>query len=893
MKMLRCLWSILLLMLPFAGRSQQDINLDFHNNFNGWRAKSGNYQSSTNSNPNFNWTSGVIASPGTYMDEGENAFTINTNVNANDEEMAAFGHYIKKIPAGYTRSVRIANKTAGGECKQLRYTIDMITEENSLFTFNYAVVLMAPHNGEGFVNPTFQIKVLNEQGGLLDACTFVQRNSDPTSGPNGGVPEGWVYIERPGWEDDYMYLPWQKVALTLKDHVGESVTIEINISDCAYSAHWGYCYFVGEVGPSQINSDACAQGDTVSVLTAPAGFDAYGWYKDPSNGAALPETVCEGTPLGTDEVFVVNRELFPDNQTTQYYVCKLTANTNPGNPCTGYVGVMITNSKSYPDYEYSVDCSQIGHFTNNTVAPVSTISEMEWRIYEINQTEDPIPGGLYSDTVKVNPSPTGSILSDSANYHLNYQFPNRPEATKYAVHLRSFSGSGETACEQIFVDTVTVYPVPDLTTPDTVRGCRGVPMEITAGSILADTLSWYVGDSPNVVHRGKKYVGTFEQDTFLVVKAISNAIDCPSFDTIMVQIDPFPRVTIIGDTMLCMGDVADLSVVDSSGVARFFEWTFNRPSIPPVMTRPQTNPAISFVPTMDTVVYLLAETPNGCVDFTSVHIIMTNPLVKSSVKKTCPNIDGDKRFPVQLWGERAVEYSWTSVPADPSLPTGKTKDTVTAYPSETTVYTMKGYGSNGCFTERMITVEVIPFPTPTIKYSPIYVDVDDPSVSLTDVSPHGVASQWRMSDGTGSNLRSFYHTFAVTEGDSVTIHLTSFNQLGCSDSTEIKLPIELFSVFIPNTFSPMDNSPQVQRFMVFTLNRLADFELYIYNRFGQEIFSYSTALYDPMQPEEAASWDGKYNGNYVENGTYVYKCRYRRVGEKKLREQNGTLNFIK
>lgn len=896
MKALRYLRSIVLLVLPFVGQAQQDINLDFHANFNGWKAQHGSYQSSTETTPIFNWTSGIIANPGSYDDNsgygpGGRAFVINNNMNENDEELITHGHTLKKIPEGYTKSVRIANKSAGGECKQMRYTIQEITEENSLFTFNYAVVLMAPHRGQGFVNPTFEIKVLNEQGGLLDACTFVQRSGDPESGPNGGMPEGWVYVTVSGYGEDLMYLPWQKVALTLKDYVGQSVTMEINISDCAYSAHWGYCYFVGEVGPSQINSEACAQGDTVSVLTAPAGFDAYGWYRDPSNGTNPPEQVCVGAPLGSEEVFIVNRDLFPDNQTTQYYVCKLTANTNPGNSCTGYIGIQITNSKSYPAYECTVDCDQVGHFTNHTTSPVSEISEMEWRIREVD-TEDLPTDNLLTDTVVVSSS-NGKILENAENYHLAYQFPNRPQTTKYIVHLRSFSGSGETACEQIFIDTVTVHPVPDLTVPDTVRGCRGVALDVTARSILADTLCWYVGTSTEVAFRGNTYNGAFDRDTFLVVKAISNAIDCPSTETIRLQIDPFPKVAIEGDTMLCMGDRANFSVTDSSGAARFFEWTFNKPSTPPVMTHPQTNPTLSFMPTRDTIVYLLAETPNGCVDYTSVHIVMTNPLAKANLKKVCPNTEGDTRFPVKLWGERATEYSWTSVPADPSLPTGKTKDTVISYPSETTVYTMKGYGSNGCFTERTVTVEVIPFPIPTIKYSPIYIDVDDPSVNLTDVSPFGVASQWRMSDGTGSDSRSFYHTFANAEGDSVTICLTSFNELGCTDSTQIRLPIELFSVFIPNSFSPMDNSPQVQRFSVFTQNRLADFELYIYNRFGQNIFSYTTTLYDPSQPEEAASWDGKYNGDFVENGTYVYKCRYRRVGEKRLREQNGTITLMK
>ena len=77
-------------------------------------------------------------------------------------------------------------------------------------------------------------------------------------------------------------------------------------------------------------------------------------------------------------------------------------------------------------------------------------------------------------------------------------------------------------------------------------------------------------------------------------------------------------------------------------------------------------------------------------------------------------------------------------------------------------------------------------------------------------------------------------------------------------------------------FSPDGNGIN-ETFKMLTSSFNGDYELMVFNRWGQMVFKSN----DPK-----AAWDGQFNGAVVEKGTYDYSVRYRwgATGEWKIKK---------
>ena len=88
-----------------------------------------------------------------------------------------------------------------------------------------------------------------------------------------------------------------------------------------------------------------------------------------------------------------------------------------------------------------------------------------------------------------------------------------------------------------------------------------------------------------------------------------------------------------------------------------------------------------------------------------------------------------------------------------------------------------------------------------------------------------------------------------------------------SNYAEIAPPL---SMYIPSAFTP--NGDGINDVFGVKGQGIKDFQILVYNRWGEVIFESN---------EARKQWDGKYNGNPVEQGTYVYKLFA--SGEKKAK----------
>ncbi|MDD2191433.1 MAG: PKD domain-containing protein [Bacteroidales bacterium] len=828
-----------------------------------WRG----YQAQNNSNGSTMiftpWT--VFNNPATCQWQGADCFVINSNVNEFDSRIPT----LKKIPNGYTKSTQINCAKNNKNVNMLTYDLD-VTDQNCLLTFNFAIIMESPGH-PGYESPFFRIEIVGLENGVETArvaeCALFEVKGDVST-----APPGWNSFTGGIWQ------PWRQVSMNLTNNLGTTVRVKIILASCEWSGHYAYGYFVGRVSPSVLNVNACGNEGNAAVIEAPPGFQSYEWFANPED---LPEHLLGGVastsvPLFTstatatvpaNNIFslsTANYDFYGEN----YFVKVTSPSSTVGVPgCVAYMKTRVQTIKPITRYNVDIDCQLTATFDNITEFPFDDGGDKEF-IWDFGD-------GQTATYINTDPTTEGNI-SPTHTYE---------SAGTYIVKLSARYDS----CINEIEREIIIPETPSFSLLDTTV-CMGETIDISIQNPAITTGVTYTWTNPNdaTPFIGQVYNGTFNESTEIIVEAVSPS--CNYIDTVIVDVQEFPDITLTGDTMLCDGETVFITASDATGNTQEMQWSLTDPGTPPQFNPNQpvtSDPVFTYTPTGDMTIYLIARTGKGCMGSKSINIKITDPRVVANKYKVCPE------DPVVLTGFDAVDYSWTANPPDPTLPAGRSANSVTAHPLETTVYTMRGYGESGCFAERTIKVTVIPYPEGEIYYSPDYVDVDNPVLSIKDVSKYGVTSRWDISDGTTSEQRSFSHKFNDVSGQSVEIRLTSYNEVGCSDTASVVVPIELFSVWVPNAFSP-DGDGRNDRFFFKSLNKLGDVKFEVYNKWGERLYLFESPNFESFADmSEVHGWDGKFNGKDVQVGSYVWRLTYKRQGNERVYDKNGTINIIR
>jgi gliding motility-associated-like protein len=154
------------------------------------------------------------------------------------------------------------------------------------------------------------------------------------------------------------------------------------------------------------------------------------------------------------------------------------------------------------------------------------------------------------------------------------------------------------------------------------------------------------------------------------------------------------------------------------------------------------------------------------------------------------------------------------------------------------------------------------------------------SASLSAVGGNGTTYIYNLTPGNIVSLDGKYTNLA-----SYTYNVTATDGKGCTGS--IILPTSTSAccdkVGISNAFSP-NNDTQNDKLKMPTSGDISNQELHIFDRFGTEVFSSK----DPL-----GAWDGSFNGQDVEMGTYFYFIKYTCTSNNKAYLLKGDLNVIR
>ncbi|MEE1221684.1 MAG: gliding motility-associated C-terminal domain-containing protein [Bacteroidales bacterium] len=902
---------LLLLGLNLQAQVPTGHNLDFSTGgYINWKAKTGTYNASS-SNAVFNWNTSWT-DPTQASDNGGRLFQV-----FNNGTDSYSNSQLSRVPEGFTHASQINNSYGGTNCSQLEYTME-VNLENCLLTFKYAMVLEAPGHS-GYENPTFQIDVMKHSSDngqmleeLVDPCAFFEKPS------NAQLPQ----LEPDVWHtstvnSSWIWSNWQEIKINLARYVGDRITVRVRLGDCSFSAHGAYGYFTAKAEPALISTPGCAgNGDTVTVASAPGGFESYKWFEISSTFLSQDELAdldANSPALSEDQNLIVT-EAMMGNAQEKFYAVKLvsprTQTTRPN--CVAYITTKIVDIRpNFDNLTYTpptaIDPAGRAIFMVNDVQPAA--APLYWQKYDFGDGTTPIELEYQFENTAYkwvatnadqNPTTTfeydavGSIERVIHTYTTDGNFTY----TRTVRASESFEEENAEYCEKSQTLDVIIPKTPSLLLEGDGEICVNTETTITASSPDDENTDnflyqwWYstqdiTTEAP--IFEGTQYTQIYTAETTLQVKVTDTETGYNRTETFTVKVEPFPEITLTGATKLCMGEQANITASDATGATVAMQWSFVRPNENTVITNPSTSPVLTFTPTCDTTVYLLAETAQGCFAWKSIDIFITNPVAQISRTKIC---EGES---VTLTGSSAETYSWVAEPADASLShNNQSTSPITVTPTQSTTYTMRGYGETGCFTERTVSVIVLPYPTPVISYSPGYVDVDDPTLALRDESPNSASSLWTFSDGSTSNARSLNHRFNDVSGDAVYIHLETANELGCLDTTSVTVPIELFAVWVPNAFTPNGDGIN-DLFYFISLNQLEDVTFEIFNRYGERIHSaFAKTLDSSLQDEliKTFAWDGTYKGSKVPTGTYIYRLTYKRLGNTRVYDTTGTINVV-
>jgi gliding motility-associated-like protein len=180
--------------------------------------------------------------------------------------------------------------------------------------------------------------------------------------------------------------------------------------------------------------------------------------------------------------------------------------------------------------------------------------------------------------------------------------------------------------------------------------------------------------------------------TTTYVATITDSLGCTGVDSIIVTVDTFPTIIISGDTSICLGDCAQITV--SGGVS--YLWSPGGTLSDSTISNPVACPINT------TTYYVDVSNSSSCISKDSL-VVTINPTPIITTNNDTAVCDG---ICVQLNTNGGVSYIWTPT-------TGLSNGTIAnplACPLTTTTYVVSGVDANGCSSNDTVTITINPLP---------------------------------------------------------------------------------------------------------------------------------------------------------------------------------------
>ena len=388
------------------------------------------------------------------------------------------------------------------------------------------------------------------------------------------------------------------------------------------------------------------------------------------------------------------------------------------------------------------------------------------------------------------------------------------------------TGTDANGCQDVDQVDVTVNPLPVVSAGPDQEVCEGEQVTLNGSGAVT-----YVWD--NGVIDGVAFTPTVGTTTYTVTGTDANA--CASSDQVDVTVNPAPFLSAGEDFYSCEDEEITLNAVGS----------------PNLVWEGGIIDGVPFVPT-GTQAYVVNDTlSTGCTATDTIIVyINPNPVVTAPDAEICPG-EG-----VILNGAGAVSYVWDN---------GVT-DGVMFYPTSSEQYEVIGTDGNGCSSRATSNVTILDGPEASFQILDLSLTTLDPTTGFANNSVGATSYEWNFGDG--SNISTEFeptHTFPTDEPGEYEITLTVYSEEGCpAQAVKYVHVFSDYTIYVPNAFTPDGNGANEIFKPVMDGFDPNDFELLIFNRWGNIIFE---------SHNMEVGWDGTFarQDYQVQDGVYTWK----------------------
>ena len=447
-----------------------------------------------------------------------------------------------------------------------------------------------------------------------------------------------------------------------------------------------------------------------------------------------------------------------------------------------------------------------------------------------------------------------SSSNDTNTNHTYYNLGNSVEY--FEVKLTAYD---DFSCSSTTSAYVTLYPNPDhnfTVTPQT--GCDPVHAVLTSnpGGFL---YSWDFGDGTTETGNYStfhEYTNNLQEPVSYNITLIATSFfGCTDTFTNSIEILPSPKPYFIAtpESQMYPDAIVYISNVTQSDAFEYY-WNFGDDEY-----SENSNPATHEYLYPGNYEIMLKMTGTYCSDSIIKRItILPHP----PIAKFKPVDPGCMPHTVQFENQSSYADTYLWEFGDGAI-SNKPNPQYTYY--ESGVYKVKLTASNkeGLRNEASDVSTVYVLPNAFFDLAPKIVFINEEDVHFFNLSDNGDIYEWNFGDGETSAEFEPQHMYSSAGTYDVTLKVWTDD--GCFDLYDLKSAVvveESGKIVFPNVIKPGSAIDQNKTFRPAVIDKVEDYHLMIYNRWGELIFESNS---------EDIGWDGCFDGKPVKSDVYMWK----------------------
>jgi gliding motility-associated-like protein len=537
--------------------------------------------------------------------------------------------------------------------------------------------------------------------------------------------------------------------------------------------------------------------------------------------------------------------------------------------CIGDISILSASGATTYNWQPSM-------FLSSTTGSSVSAMPNTTTIYAVSGTDVNNCTSTTNTTILVNPLPIlsasppvdticeGDNISINANGALNYVWSpslglnttqsssviaNPITTTSYTI-----TGADANGCSDVISATINVNPKPIITLfPAAADICNGASINISAFG--ANSYFWNPAFGLNTTTNSVVTASPNATTNYTITGTdMNNCINTANFQ-LNVGINPSVVIT-PENPIICEGDNISLT---ASG-ANQYVWK------PATTLSAGVGIMVSANPNMSTTYTLVGTDAIGCVDSIST-TISVNPLPTAIINQNTETTicRGDSAvIIVDVSGNPPWNLSY-AVNGAFQQQINRATNPILIFADIAGDYTIPTVtDANGCTSvgNRNLTLNVLNRPLANFDFYPQPVNMLSPNITFSNNSIFANSWYWDFGDGF-SNIVDYNPLHSYFKEGTYQVSLVVMNGI-CSDTMQHTLTIDpVYTFYVPDAFTP--NNDGMNDVFYPKGESIAEFEMYIYNRWGEEVF-FTTDIKE--------GWSGKVNNEAkIMAGYYSYKIK--------------------